>query len=128
MTARLRSDPGHDDLARTLSRIAASASSGEDQSRPFSRAVWQQLADVGVFGIVAAGGTPADLVAAVEALGAHALAGPVLAAVLVWVGTTMLALTSHGFAYANLLLIAVWLGLAYVLYREYRRRSSALPQ
>jgi hypothetical protein len=46
----------------------------------------------------------------------------------VWVGTTALALTSHGFAYANLLLVLVWLGLAYVLYREYRRRSSVLAQ
>jgi AAA family ATP:ADP antiporter len=54
--------------------------------------------------------------------------GDVLAAVLVWIGTTVLALTSHGFAYANLLLVVVWLGLAYVLYREYRRRSSVLAQ
>jgi AAA family ATP:ADP antiporter len=54
--------------------------------------------------------------------------GDVLAAVLVWVGTTALALTSHGFAFANLLLVAVWLGLAYVLFREYRRRSATLPQ
>ena len=43
--------------------------------------------------------------------------GDVAAAVLVWVGTTVLALTSHGFAYANLLLIVLWLGLAYLLYR-----------
>jgi AAA family ATP:ADP antiporter len=54
--------------------------------------------------------------------------GDVAAALLVWVGTTMLALTSHGFAYANLLLIVLWLGLAYLLYGEYRRRSAALPQ
>jgi hypothetical protein len=37
-------------------------------------------------------------------------------------------LTSHGFAYANLLLIVLWLGLAYVLYGEYRRRTIVIPE
>jgi AAA family ATP:ADP antiporter len=54
--------------------------------------------------------------------------GDVFSAGLVYLGTTVLALTSHGFAYANLLLVAVWLGLAYMLYGEYRRRSAALPE
>jgi AAA family ATP:ADP antiporter len=54
--------------------------------------------------------------------------GDVLSAVLVFVGTTMLALTSRGFAYVNLVVVVLWLGLAYMLYREYRRRSTPLPQ
>jgi AAA family ATP:ADP antiporter len=52
--------------------------------------------------------------------------GDVLAAGLVWLGTTVLAFSYHGFAYVNLLLIVVWLGLAYVLLREYNRRSAAV--
>jgi alkylation response protein AidB-like acyl-CoA dehydrogenase len=82
MIARLRSDPSHDDLARTLRSIAAGSSRDEDRTRPFDRVSWQQLAEAGAFGIVAAGGAATDLVAAMEALGAEATAGPVLAAVL----------------------------------------------
>jgi AAA family ATP:ADP antiporter len=52
-------------------------------------------------------------------------AGDVLSAVLVWVGTTLLALSPHGFALANLALVLVWLSLAYVLLRGYQRRSAA---
>jgi alkylation response protein AidB-like acyl-CoA dehydrogenase len=81
--ARLGSDSSHDDLARTLRRIGAGESSGEHQSRPFDVGTWHRLADAGAFGIVAAGGSPADVVAAVEALGAEAVAGPVAGAVLV---------------------------------------------
>src|SRR6185369_15772743 len=51
-------------------------------------------------------------------------AGDVLSAVLVWVGTTAVALSPHGFALANLLLVVIWLALAYVLLRGYQRRSA----
>ena len=50
-------------------------------------------------------------------------AGDVLSAILVWVGTTVLSLGPHGFAFANLALVVVWLSLAYVLLRGYQRRS-----
>ncbi len=49
--------------------------------------------------------------------------GDVISAGLVWVGTTVLAFTQRGFALANVLLVVVWLALAYVLVREYQRRT-----
>jgi AAA family ATP:ADP antiporter len=51
-------------------------------------------------------------------------AGDVFAAVLVWVGTTMLAIGPKGFAFVNIVLVGVWLSLAYVLIRGYRQRTA----
>src|SRR5262249_22118122 len=51
--------------------------------------------------------------------------GDVMSAILVWIGTAKLSLGQRGFATANLLLIAVWIALGYVLLREYRRRTAA---
>jgi AAA family ATP:ADP antiporter len=50
--------------------------------------------------------------------------GDVLAAILVWFGTSSLGLGHRGFALTNLMLVAVWISLAYILLREYRRRSA----
>ena len=50
--------------------------------------------------------------------------GDVLAAILVWFGTSSLGLGHRGFALTNLMLVAVWVSLAYILLREYRRRSA----
>jgi AAA family ATP:ADP antiporter len=50
--------------------------------------------------------------------------GDVLAAILVWFGTSWLGLGHRGFALTNLMLAAVWISLAYILLREYRRRSA----
>ena len=49
-------------------------------------------------------------------------AGDVLSALLVWVGTTWLALDASGFAKFNILLVLVWLGLSVAIGREYSRR------
>ena len=49
-------------------------------------------------------------------------AGDVLSALLVWVGTTWLALDASGFAKANIVLVLVWLGLSVAIGREYSRR------
>jgi AAA family ATP:ADP antiporter len=51
-------------------------------------------------------------------------AGDVLAAVLVWVGTTALTIGPKGFALVNIVLVGVWLSLAYVLIRGYRQRTA----
>ena len=51
--------------------------------------------------------------------------GDVLSAVLVWVGTTQLTLGPQGFAFANILLVAVWIALSYLLWREYQRRAPS---
>lgn len=51
--------------------------------------------------------------------------GDVMAAILVWFGTAVLALGARGFALTNLVLIGVWMALAYVLVREYQRRTAA---
>ena len=50
--------------------------------------------------------------------------GDVLSAVLVFVGTTYLALEARQFALVNLGLVAVWLGLAVMIGREYRRLTA----
>jgi AAA family ATP:ADP antiporter len=47
--------------------------------------------------------------------------GDVLSALLVYVGTTMLAFDVKGFARMNLVIIAVWIGVAVLLLREHRR-------
>ncbi|MCL7984590.1 MAG: MFS transporter [marine benthic group bacterium] len=49
-------------------------------------------------------------------------AGDVLSALLVWVGTTWLALDASGFAKFNIMLVLVWLGLSVAIGREYTRR------
>ena len=49
-------------------------------------------------------------------------AGDVLSALLVWVGTTWLALDASGFAKANIVLVLVWLALSVAIGREYSRR------
>jgi len=52
-------------------------------------------------------------------------AGDVLSALLVFVGTTFLALQTRGFALFNLGLVAVWLVLAVWIGRQYERRREA---
>ena len=54
--------------------------------------------------------------------------GDVLSAVLVFVGTTYLALRPQGFAQFNILLVLVWLALAVLVGREFERRSSKVRQ
>jgi AAA family ATP:ADP antiporter len=49
--------------------------------------------------------------------------GDVLSAVLVWVGTAVLGVGYREFAFANVMLVAMWIGLSYILLREYRRRA-----
>jgi AAA family ATP:ADP antiporter len=51
-------------------------------------------------------------------------AGDVLSAVLVFAGTTYLALRTQGFARFNLVLVAIWLVLAYKVGREFGRRAD----
>lgn len=52
-------------------------------------------------------------------------AGDVLAAGLVFAGTTWLSLDRQGFAWAILVVIGVWAGVAWLLVNEYRRRREA---
>jgi AAA family ATP:ADP antiporter len=49
--------------------------------------------------------------------------GDVLSAILVFVGTTMLALQPRGFAAVNVLLVAAWLVLAWLVGREYAAKT-----
>ncbi|MBI4501774.1 MAG: hypothetical protein HY700_11500, partial [Gemmatimonadetes bacterium] len=49
--------------------------------------------------------------------------GDVLSAVLVYLGTTYLALRTEHYAMVNLVLVLVWLGMAVMVGREYQRRS-----
>ena len=48
-------------------------------------------------------------------------AGDVLTALLVFAGTTYLSLSPSGFAKFNIVLVLVWLGLAVLIGREYKR-------
>jgi len=48
----------------------------------------------------------------------------VLSAVLVFAGTTMLALSTRQFAMVNIVLVCAWLVLAVLVGREYRRLVS----
>jgi AAA family ATP:ADP antiporter len=50
--------------------------------------------------------------------------GDVLSALLVWVGTTILAFGPRAFAFTNVLLVTVWIALSYILLREYRRQAA----
>jgi AAA family ATP:ADP antiporter len=52
--------------------------------------------------------------------------GDVLSAILVWFGTTVMAIGGRGFAHANLALVVVWLGLAYILMRQYGQRAPSV--
>ena len=52
-------------------------------------------------------------------------AGDVLQAVTVYVGLNVLTLSVQGFAVFNLVLVAVWLGIAVAIGREYRRLSES---
>jgi ATP:ADP antiporter, AAA family len=54
--------------------------------------------------------------------------GDVLAALLVFVGTSSLKLTAEGFARVNLVLAGVWLVIAAAIGREYARKSKILAQ
>jgi AAA family ATP:ADP antiporter len=51
--------------------------------------------------------------------------GDVLSALLVFVGTTMLALHPRGFAVVNVLIVAVWLVLAWQVGKLYQQRTEA---
>jgi AAA family ATP:ADP antiporter len=51
-------------------------------------------------------------------------AGDVLSAVVVWVGTTWLALDASGFARFNIILVLIWLGLSVAIGKEYSRRVN----
>jgi len=53
-------------------------------------------------------------------------AGDVLSALLVYLGTAVLAFAPTGFARVNLLLAGVWLVLAWAVGREYTRKSKAV--
>jgi ATP:ADP antiporter, AAA family len=53
--------------------------------------------------------------------------GDVLSGVLVYVGTTYLALQTRHFAMVNLVLALGWLGLAFLISRAYQRRSRTEP-
>ncbi|MEP7327461.1 MAG: hypothetical protein ABI836_16035, partial [Gemmatimonadota bacterium] len=52
-------------------------------------------------------------------------AGDVLQAATVLVGTTWLALRPQGFARFNIVLVLIWLVLAWQVGREFQRRTSA---
>ena len=54
-------------------------------------------------------------------------AGDVLAAGLVYAGTTWLSMGRQAFAGALMVVIAAWMGVAWLLFTEYRRRQAALP-
>jgi AAA family ATP:ADP antiporter len=50
--------------------------------------------------------------------------GDVMAALLVWLGTTVLAFSQRSFALVNILLIGAWIGVAYILLRDYHRKTD----
>jgi len=52
-------------------------------------------------------------------------AGDVLSAVLVYAGTTWLALSTQGFALVNVVLVVVWLGIALLIGRHYKRLTDS---
>ena len=54
-------------------------------------------------------------------------AGDVLSAVVVYVGTTWLAFSTRRFALANLVLAVVWVSLALLIGREYRKKTAESP-
>jgi AAA family ATP:ADP antiporter len=56
-------------------------------------------------------------------------AGDVLSSATVFVGTSLLALGTSGFAWINVVLVIVWLFVAVMVGREFRRRvDSAVVQ
>jgi AAA family ATP:ADP antiporter len=54
--------------------------------------------------------------------------GDVLSAALVYVGVTWLGFNAMGFARVNLVLAAIWVGLALAVGREYVRKSAAMQR
>jgi AAA family ATP:ADP antiporter len=50
--------------------------------------------------------------------------GDVLSAVYVFVGTTLLSLDVTGFATGNILLVGIWIGVAFLILREYKRLKN----
>jgi AAA family ATP:ADP antiporter len=50
--------------------------------------------------------------------------GDVMAALLVWFGTTVLTFSQRSFAVVNILLIGAWVGVAYILLRDYHRKTA----
>ena len=54
--------------------------------------------------------------------------GDVLSAALVYAGVTWLGFSAMGFARVNLVLAAIWVGLALAVGREYVRKSAAMQQ
>jgi AAA family ATP:ADP antiporter len=53
--------------------------------------------------------------------------GDLVAAIVVFLGTTLLALEARGFALMNLGFAVVWLSIAVVLLRENARLSASVP-
>ena len=52
-------------------------------------------------------------------------AGDVLSAALVYAGTSWLALSTQGFALVNVVLVTVWLGIALLIGRQYKRLTAS---
>lgn len=72
-------------FARTIRALCVDAykGDGEDQTRPFRPLLWQELAEVGVWGLLSEeGGQVTDAVVAAEALGSEGFCGPVIQAFL----------------------------------------------
>ena len=63
-------------------------------------------------------------VVSLQSGGADYTAGDVLSAVLVYIGTTFLSLSTSQFALVNLLLVGVWIYLALRIGREYRKLTA----
>jgi ATP:ADP antiporter, AAA family len=55
-------------------------------------------------------------------------AGDSLTAIVVWVGTTYLALSIEGFAIINVFAVLVWIFLSVLIFRAYKKRKAALPE
>jgi len=54
-------------------------------------------------------------------------AGDVLSSATVFVGTAVLALGTSGFAWINVVLVTVWIAVAVLVGKEFRRRAASLP-
>ena len=81
MTPRLASGPEHEEFAKSIRGICADwfRDEGEIQVRPFDTELWRALGEAGVWGAATGGGGDVeDLAVAAEALGAEAIAGPVV--------------------------------------------------
>ena len=81
MTPRLASGPEHEEFAKSIRGICADwfRDEGEIQVRSFDPELWRALGEAGVWGAATGGGGDVeDLAVAAEALGAEAIAGPVV--------------------------------------------------